>query len=181
VPVPKRHASIEQAWPYFLGFGTPATLLTFFFPLFISLGLTACLFPFPLFLASRCLEAADEEVVISAKCIPKLPMFTLTRNVTESLAESLVALVLGKKSDYVAKLKDRRQQQQQQQQATGNKSSTSSSSSSSSTVDNAAQTSSTSTTTPTTNKASRKLASPPSHLKDDISRVRSMSQSQPLS
>ena len=36
---------VEGKWAYFLGFGFPSTLMTFFFPQFISGGIFALLFP----------------------------------------------------------------------------------------------------------------------------------------
>jgi len=52
---------IEASWPYFIGFGTPTTLLTYFSPLFTSLGVYAAIFPFVLFLAAENIETADNE------------------------------------------------------------------------------------------------------------------------
>ena len=36
---------VEERWAYFLGFGTPVTVATFFFPQFLGLGVYALVFP----------------------------------------------------------------------------------------------------------------------------------------
>lgn len=47
-----RMALIEEKWSYFLGFGLPCTLLTFFSPQFINQGIFAILFPMVKFLTA---------------------------------------------------------------------------------------------------------------------------------
>ena len=58
VPVPDRLFRIESNWAYFAGFGTPTAVLTFFLPIYVSLGVYAMLFPFCIILATRSTASA---------------------------------------------------------------------------------------------------------------------------
>jgi len=77
---------LETRWAYFAGFGIPVTLLTYFFPRFISNGLFACTLPIYIILAilgdpqSHASETAKDEQAY------RIPIF--------SMAKVLNALVL---------------------------------------------------------------------------------------
>lgn len=43
--LPRRLKEIETRWVFFAGFGAPSTLLTYFFPMFVSAGIFALIFP----------------------------------------------------------------------------------------------------------------------------------------
>ena len=52
ISLQRRLDTLEENWPYYLGWGLPPTLCTFFFPTFFSLGVYALIFPFLLVMAS---------------------------------------------------------------------------------------------------------------------------------
>lgn len=77
VSVPKRLMFIEENWAYFVGFGAPTVLLTFFLPLFVSLACYAMVFPFCIVLATASTAKALEVHKRSrAAGVPRLPVFT---------------------------------------------------------------------------------------------------------
>ncbi|KAF0716320.1 hypothetical protein AaE_011137 [Aphanomyces astaci] len=65
--IEKRLAFMEKHWAYFIGFGCPFTLATYFAPNFVGKGIFALLFPF-LLLATVCEPSAERETT-------KLPLF----------------------------------------------------------------------------------------------------------
>ena len=109
VSVPKRHVAIEVAWPFFMGFGLPITVLTFFLkPPFVALGLYAALFPFPLALAPLSTAAARREVALASQyATPPLPLFAPSRRLCDRLLDQVMVFVLGKKSAAVAQAQSR--------------------------------------------------------------------------
>lgn len=79
VPVVKRLRFVEENWAYFVGFGTPTVLLTFFWPLFVSLALYAMVLPFCIVLATTSNDSADRVHQRSKDAgVPRLPIFTPT-------------------------------------------------------------------------------------------------------
>ncbi|TPX64294.1 hypothetical protein SpCBS45565_g05990 [Spizellomyces sp. 'palustris'] len=66
----------EEHWAYFIGFGFPCTLFTFFFPQFISQGLFALLFPMYIIMSNGAKPLPRPNEIVTTKYIPRrLPIF----------------------------------------------------------------------------------------------------------
>mmetsp|Transcript_22374 Transcript_22374/g.65050 ORF Transcript_22374/g.65050 Transcript_22374/m.65050 type:complete len:201 (-) Transcript_22374:43-645(-) len=87
ISVPHRHALVEKGWPYFLGFGTPVTILTFFLPVFQSLAVSAAVFPFLLCVANASAEEAIRQVDISVAYVPRIPAFMASCRFAELIVD----------------------------------------------------------------------------------------------
>ncbi|ETW02214.1 hypothetical protein H310_05779 [Aphanomyces invadans] len=73
--IEKRLVYMEKHWAYFVGFGCPFTLATYFAPNFVNKGIFALLFPLFLLLATVCGPSTDVEP-------SKLPLFGPSRWLT---------------------------------------------------------------------------------------------------
>ena len=62
ISLQRRLDTLEENWPYYLGWGLPPTLCTFFFPTFFSLGVYALIFPILLVMASASDDFAPSSV-----------------------------------------------------------------------------------------------------------------------
>jgi len=87
VPVSRRHTLVEQGWPYFLGFGTPVTLITFFLPVFRSLAVSAAIFPFLMCVANASAEEAIRQADMTIAHVPRIPAFVASCNLAECLVD----------------------------------------------------------------------------------------------
>ncbi|KAJ1975954.1 hypothetical protein H4R35_002909 [Dimargaris xerosporica] len=81
--IEKRLDYIEGRWAYFLGFGLPCTLITFFSSQFISAGIFAFLFPMYIIMASiaRPLPKRTESAHPSRLLPRRFPIFSLSKRI----------------------------------------------------------------------------------------------------
>lgn len=110
------HSKLSQEnWVFFLGFGCPCTLATFFFPTFVNLGLYALLFPLFVLLAVRSGPEMEREDLTSRAC-GKMPVFRQARWCSLQIIE----FVFGEKYvSYKRGQQEKRKQQEKQERERG--------------------------------------------------------------
>ncbi|KAJ1929590.1 hypothetical protein IWQ60_001020 [Tieghemiomyces parasiticus] len=83
----KRLDYLESRWAYFLGFGLPCTLCTFFSPLFVSAGIFAFLFPMYIIMANiaQPLPRRSDPAPRLRNVPTRLPIFALSKNINALL------------------------------------------------------------------------------------------------
>eukprot|EP00164_Ancoracysta_twista_P003408 GFYU01004548.1.p1 GENE.GFYU01004548.1~~GFYU01004548.1.p1 ORF type:complete len:318 (-),score=65.85 GFYU01004548.1:61-1014(-) len=72
-PLEKSIRYFETHWVYFLGFGTPCTLATYFFPTFVNAGLFALMFPMLIITATIAKPTSDKTCALPRR----LPIFVI--------------------------------------------------------------------------------------------------------
>lgn len=85
LPLTRRLDMVEASYPYYLGFGLPSTLLTFYLPYFISAGLFAFLFPLLIVAA----VVTSHEAAMASNASTHLPVWRIPRAVCNKLLRSL--------------------------------------------------------------------------------------------
>ena len=174
MPVARRHACIEEAWPYFAGFGTPLAVATFFAfdrrP-FASLGLYAMLFPLNILLAMRAAEAssssspspAEAEAERCSAHVPKLPVF--------APSYALMGGVVGYAERWIQGEHKKLRQKESEDAAGAGGCSSSSSSSSSSLTPVVTVPEPPAPTSQTSGASAFSKSAPPAHLQSDLHRA----------
>lgn len=91
----------EDRWAYFLGFGFPTSLLTFFVPQFVGTGFFAIIFPLCIIMSNvakplpvrasvHSLESKSEKPILLHNFLPqRMPIFSVPKNVTFFIIKSL--------------------------------------------------------------------------------------------
>ncbi|KAI9217657.1 etoposide-induced protein 2.4-domain-containing protein [Blastocladiella britannica] len=89
-PLEARLKLIEKDWAYFLGFGFPTTLLTFFLPTVASNAIFAMLFP--LYIVTATLTTPPPVQRGFVNVIPHVPVFAIANLVTELVLRQVPSL-----------------------------------------------------------------------------------------
>lgn len=88
----RRFRHLETNWAYFAGFGAPCTLVTFFWPKFVSLGVFAVFFPLFVMVAFRSHAplAATQQGGGGGGDFPRLPIFRYAKQMSLHFMRALL-------------------------------------------------------------------------------------------